>query len=505
MIGKWLTGTAMIAGAAVVPVGAPVAAHTALHRVRPNIVLILADDLGYGDVGAYGQRRIATPNIDRLAHDGVRFSRYYAGNPVCAPSRAALLTGRDSGHGQIRGNRPMGGDFTDGNERGQLPLRAGTPTLPAALKAAGYDTAAIGKWGLGGAGTEGEPTQHGFDHFFGYLDQMQAHNYYPTHLWSDGRRVPLGNGFFIPHPRLNGTSDRPADYRLYEGADYAPNRLVIAAERYIAAEAKTRRPFFLYYAPTLPHAAMQVPDGLVAQYANRFPETPTTGDGYSPHPVPRAARAAMITRLDTEVGRLRAALRRSGAARRTLVIFCSDNGPSSEGGEDIGFFDAAGGLRGQKRDLYEGGIRSPFVAYWPGHTRAGGRIGTIAAAWDLFPTLAAVAGAAVPATIEGRSFRASLDGQPIAQTEPLYWEYHGAPISGQAVRDGRWKAIRLQPRGVDKGQPIALFDLVADPRETSDVATSHPEVVARLRGILDARVPSPVPGFNFDPAPGTGG
>ena len=484
---------------------APVAATAATVPARPNIVLILADDLGYGDIGAYGQTKIATPNLDALARAGVRFTDFYAGNPVCAPSRAALLTGRDSGHGQIRGNRPMGGDFSDARERGQLPLKAGTPTLPAMLKAVGYDTVAIGKWGLGGAGTEGAPNAQGFDHFFGYLDQMQAHNYYPTHLWRDGQKVPLDNPYFTPHPKINGTSDDPKDYQVYEGRDYSATHLIDAATDTITREAASGHPFFLYFAPTLPHAAIQVPDALTARYGGHFPETPSNGQGYSPHPTPRAARAAMISELDREVGAIRTTLERSGAARNTLVIFYSDNGPSSEGGADIAFFNASGGLRGQKRDLYEGGIRSPFLAYWPGHTHADITIHTISAAWDIMPTLAAIAGAKAPAPGEGHSFRASLDGTPIAQTEPLYWEYHGEDKSGQAVRDGRWKAIRFQPHGVDRTQPILLFDLTTDPRESMNVAAAHPDVVARLRTILDTRVPSDVPGFNFDPPKGTAG
>jgi arylsulfatase A len=497
---------ALLTGMAVFSTATPVAnAAPATAPERPNIVLILADDLGYGDVGAYGQTQIETPNIDALARQGVRLTNYYAGNPVCAPSRATLLTGRDSGHGQIRGNMPMGGDFTDAHERGQLPLKAGTATLPAMLKSVGYDTAAIGKWGLGGAGTEGEPTRHGFDHFFGYLDQMQAHNYYPTHLWRDGQRYPLANAFLIPHPKLNHSSDAPGGYRLYMGTDYAPERMLHEAEAYIAREATGKRPFFLYYAPTLPHAAMQVPDTLLHHYDGRFPEHPTKGAGYSPHPIPRAARAAMITRLDQEVGRLRTSLERAGISGKTLIIFCSDNGPSSEGGEDIAFFDAAGGLRGEKRDLFEGGIRSPFIAYWPGHVGGGNAVKTISAAWDILPTLAEIVRAPLTATFDGHSFRKALTGGSLRQTEPLYWEYHGGTQSGQAVRDGRWKAIRFQPLGVDHNQPIQLYDLSRDPHEERDLASKQLKTVARLRQILNSRDLSPVRGFNFDPAPGSGG
>jgi arylsulfatase A-like enzyme len=479
-------------------------ASVAAKARRPNIVLILADDLGYGDIGPYGQRKIETPNLDALAKAGVRFTQFYAGDTVCAPSRGALISGRDSGRGLIRGNKPLGGNFTDDGETGQLPLKAGTPTLPGMLHGIGYRTVGIGKWGLGGPGGEGQPTRQGFDRFFGYLDQRQAHNYYPTHLWDNTRRVPLANRFFIPHPKMNGTSDKPEDYHLYQGTDYSPERMLAEAESTIASSARSGTPLFLYYAPTLPHASLQVPDALVDHYRKRFPEMPTNGEGYTPHPTPRAARAAMITRLDFEVGRIRTAIEKAGIAKNTLIIFCSDNGPSSEGGADIDFFGSSGGLRGQKRDMYEGGLRSPFIAYWPTRYEGGKTVTTIAAAWDLLPTFADITGAPIAGQTDGHSFRRALEGRAMAATGPLYWEYNEVGKSGQAVRDGEWKAIRFQPHGFDPGQPIELYDLTADPHEDRNIAADHAEVVAHLKRRLDARQPSPIKGFNFDPDPSGG-
>jgi arylsulfatase A len=484
---------------------APATAATQRQRhapapARPNIVVILADDLGYGDLGAYGQTKIRTPHLDQLARDGVAFTQFYAGTTVCAPSRAALLTGRNTGHTEIRGNIRMGGDFTDEREFGQYPLRRGTFTLPEMLRDAGYTTAAIGKWGLGGKGSEGMPTRQGFDYFYGYLDQSHAHNYYPTHLWENERRASLRNRFFFVHPELGGTSRLPADYRLYQGPDYAPYRILASAERFLARQ-RRGKPFFLYYASPLPHAALQLPDALLTPYRGAFPETGSDGGEYSPHPTPRAARAAMITRLDAEVGALRAQLRKRELEKDTLILFLSDNGPSSEGGADIAFFRSTAGLRGQKRDLYEGGIRSPLIAYWPGRVRGGRTSPTIAAAWDLLPTFAELTGGRVTAPVDGRSFLPALLGRPMAATGPLYWEMHGDGRSAQAARDGRWKAVRYQPGGFDPARPIELYDLDADPRETRDVAGQHPAVVARMRVLLSRRQPASRPEFNFPPPP----
>lgn len=463
---------------------------------RPNIILILADDLGYGDIGAYGQTRAETPHLDELARNGVRFTQHYSGASVCAPSRAALLTGRNTGHVQIRGNFELG-DFTDEGERGQMPLAAGTSTLPSMLRAGGYSTALIGKWGLGAADSEGEPTRQGFDYAFGILDQKQAHNFYPTHLWENGKRFPLRNRFFIPHPQAGETTRAADAYGKFLGSDYAPDRLIVRAERYIE-EQRPDRPFFLLYASALPHPALQLPRPMLARYEGRWPESPLDTTDYTPVMAPRAARAAMISRLDEEVGRLRAALARSGAADNTVIIFTSDNGPTREGGSDVEFFNAAGGLRGLKRDLYEGGIRVPLIVYWPGRTKPNSVSQTISANWDLLPTLGALAGTNAKEAVDGRSFLPAIEGRAQVQTAPLYWEFHERENPAQAARDGKWKAIRFLPHGFDEEAPVELYDLESDPGETRDVAARHPDVVVHMKAILRSRTRSPVPGFNFD-------
>lgn len=466
-------------------------AAVAQKLAPPNIVVILADDLGYGDIGPYGQTKIRTPHLDELARQGVRFTQHYSGSTVCAPSRAALLTGINTARAQIRGNVETG-DYTDENEGGQMPLKAGTTTLPGLLRNAGYSTAIVGKWGLGGRGTEGEPNKHGFDYAFGYLDQKQAHNYYPTHLWENGVNFPLNNTFFIPHVPANQPWRSEDIYTKYMGPDYAPDRLIGKAEEFIAKKGPNK-PFFLYYTPTLPHAALQIPRSLVEQYS--FPETPLGRTGYTPHPTPRAARAAMVTRLDYELGRIRAAIERAGKTRNTLIIFTSDNGPASEGGADLGFFNASGGFRGEKRDLYEGGVRVPFIAYWPGRTKAATNQATICANWDLLPTLAEIGSASVPTAIDGKSFLPALLGATQIQTGPLYWEFHERP--SQAARDGKWKAVRYQPAGFDTTRPIELYNLDTDPFEKTNVASTNPTAVDQLKKILDARTRSPTTAFNF--------
>ena len=469
-----------------------------LSGSRPNIVYILADDLGYGDIGAYGQTKIETPNLDRIARNGLVFTQHYAGSTVCAPSRAALMTGLDTGHGQIRGNAERGG-FFDANEFGQMPLAASAVTVADVLKKAGYTTALVGKWGLGGPNTQGVPNAHGFDHTFGYLDQKQAHNYYPTHLWKDGKRFPLNNAFFVPHPGAYGQSTAAKDYQKYIGRDYAPYRMLADATAFIDANKKRR--FFLYFAPTIPHSALQVPDNLVARYKGRWSETPLDGGGYTPHPTPRAARAAMITELDRQVGALLADLDRQGLTQDTLVIFTSDNGPSTEGGQDLEFFNAAGGLRGMKRDLYEGGIREPMIAYWPGKVPTGKSTDHVSAFWDVMPTLADLAGVAAPTNIDGLSFADVLAGDPSRQEHDfLYWEFHGkTPTPSQAIRRRDWKLVRLRPE--KKAVVIELYNLASDPHERTNVASAHPDVVRELTELIDAaRTPSRYAGFNFDPS-----
>lgn len=469
--------------------------QTPAPAARPNIVLLFADDLGYGELGSYGQRRIRTPRLDRLAAGGMRFTQFYVGSPVCAPSRAALLTGLHSGHAYVRSNFELGG-FRDDQERGQLALLPQTSTVARWLQQQGYATGAIGKWGLGGPGSTGLPHRQGFDLFFGYLDQKQAHNYYPTHLWRNGERVPLDNEYFSPHQRLKGDPNDPAAYASFRGREYAIDRMTDEALAFLRQHRS--RPFFLYFAPTIPHLALQVPEAALAQYEGRFPDTPYRGDeGYLPNRTPRATYAAMISYLDAQVGRILDELRTLGLERNTLVLFTSDNGASFK--IDLEFFQSVGSLRGHKGNLYEGGIRVPFIASWPGRIPAGTVSTHVAATWDLWATFADVLGLQAPPT-DGLSFLPTLVGRPDEQRahDFLYWEF--APRGGQqAVRIGRWKGVRMN---ITKNAqaPLELYDLDADPNETRDRASEHPEIVARMTEIMrSARTPSPVEAFNVTP------
>ena len=476
-------------------------AGAATADAPPSIVLIQADDLGYSDLSCYGQKRFDTPHVDRLAADGTRFTAHYAGSPVCAPSRCALLTGLHTGHSHIRANDelPDRGDvWNDPSLEGQRPLPAGAETVGTVLKAAGYDTAIVGKWGLGGPGSDGEPNRHGFDHAFGFLCQRQAHNHYPDHLWRNGRRVALDNPPFRAHQRFPADAD-PRDARAYDryrGRQYAHD--VIMDEAIAWVRDRGTRPFFLHLTPTIPHLALQVPEDALAAFGGRFRETPYLGDkGYLPHRAPRAAYAAMIARLDAGVGRLMRTLAETGLDARTLVMFTSDNGATFEtGGYDTRFFASNAPWRGAKQDLYEGGIRVPFIARWPGRVPKGIVRHEPCAAWDLAATFADLAGTRPPRRHDGVSLRPLLEGRPAAARPPLYWEYLGR----QAVRDGRWKGLLDA-----ETDAFELYDLEADPGERRNVAGVHGEVKARLRRLMrDSRVESPLFPL-LKPGPGTPG
>lgn len=448
---------------------------------QPNIILILADDLGWGEIGANGQTRIRTPHIDRLSREGMRFTDHYSGSPVCAPSRGVLLTGQHTGHAFIRDNDEMGerGDvWRDPSLEGQRPLPADTITMGSLLRNAGYATAVVGKWGLGGPGSTGEPNRLGFDLFFGYLCQRVAHSHYPSSLWRNTTRVPLDNPGTYPHEKLPPGADPadPATYARYGGKQYSQDLMADEAQAFIRAN--RTRPFLLYFAPTVPHAALQVPDDSLAEYLGVFPETPYRGDkGYLPHRAPRAAYAAMVTRLDREIGRIVALVRDLGLERDTLVLVTSDNGPTFNGGTDSAFFGSAGPLRGLKTMLYEGGIRVPLVAYWPGRVPAGAVTSLPSAFEDYLPTFTALAGVKTPAGANGVSLVPTLEGRPADQRKRdyLYWEFQGK----QAVRLGAWKAIR---NAADGG--FELYDLVSDIGEQRNVAEANPAVVARITAIM---------------------
>ena len=433
------------------------------RRGSPNIVVIQADDLGYGDLSAYGQAQFQTPALDRMAREGIRFTQYYAGSTVCGPSRASLLTGLHTGHTWIRGN-------------GEIALRLEDVTIAEVLREAGYRTAVVGKWGLGIAGSTGQPDRQGFDQAFGFLDHRHAHRQYTDHLWRNGERV---------------TTDVTNDY---------VNDL-FTRETLAFIDREDRRPFFVYLNYTVPHAELRVPEESLAEFRGKFAETPfvnTAADertagatpeapslGYRSQKEPRAAFAAMIVRMDRDIGRLVDHLRARGVERNTLILFISDNGPHREGGGDPSFFKSNGGLRGIKRDLYEGGIRVPMIARWVGVIPAGKVSPHPWAHWDMLPTLAELAGARVPDGLDGVSMVRALRGARQPTHEFFYWEFHERGFQ-QAVRMGRWKAVRL---GV--GVPLELYDLEADPREERNVAVKNPVVVARIESyLLTARTAS---------------
>jgi arylsulfatase A-like enzyme len=436
---------------------------------RPNIVFILADDLGYGDLGCYGQKEIQTPNIDRLAGEGVRFTQFYTGAPVCAPARNTLMTGQHTGHTLIRGNA-------------KINLRPEDVTVGDVLKGAGYTTGLIGKWGLGKEGSEGAPTRRGFDYFFGYVDQTMAHNYYPTYLVRNETRVPLRN--VVPHPGPYGQGVAS------EKIDYSADLIAADAIKFVGDHRDNR--FFLYFAPTLPHANDEAkPDGM---------EVPDYGPyAKKDWPSPKKGYAAMVTRLDDEVGRLLAELRRLDLEKNTIVFFASDNGPHAEGGYDPADFNSSGGLRGKKRDVYEGGVREPLIVRWPGRTHAGTTCDYIGYFPDFLPTAADLAGTKPPPNLDGISFLPAIlgDRQDQKQHSYLYWEfYEGA--SSQAVRMGRWKGVRIPMLTGD----IQLYDLESDPAEEHDVAEERPDIVAKIRDAMnESHVASPLwkPGAPANP------
>lgn len=439
----------------------------------PNLVFVLADDLGWGEVGCYGQTKIRTPRLDALAAEGMRFTDFYAGAPVCAPSRCVLLTGKHPGNAYVRDNTEGGGWGPDSIE-GQRPLLPGTVTLGTMLQAAGYATACVGKWGLGGPDSTGAPELQGFDHFFGYLCQRRAHNFYPTHLWKDGEKVPLEG-----HEWGNLT-----------GEHYAHDLMTEDALSWVRANQD--RPFFLYVPYTIPHLALQVPEDSLAEYRGLWQDPPYEGGkGYLPHPTPRAAYAAMVTRMDRDIGRIVDLLEELELRDDTLIMFSSDNGATFDiGGADSPFFESCGPFRGRKGSVFEGGLRVPLIASWPGKVPAGEVSDHVAAFWDLMPTFAELAGAEIPATTDGLSFLPTLLGMGEQATHRyLYWEFPGYR-GQQALRAGRWKAVRRNlADGVVRTQ---LFDLLEDPAESVDLASQEPELLSQLEAwMAEAHSPSP--------------
>ena len=428
---------------------APGPASGADPSKRPNFVFILADDLGYGDLGCYGQTRIKTPNIDRLAMEGRRFTDFYAGSTVCAPSRCALLTGYHTGHARVRGNA-------------NVPLRPEDVTLGEVLQGAGYATGMVGKWGLGAEGSTGTPNKQGFAEWFGFLDQTHAHNYYPDFLYrNENRETITGNEV------TGGVATRREQY--------APDLFLRAGLDFL--DRHKGEPFLLMVTATLPHANNE--RGRLDGNGMEIPsDAPYSGESWPPA---QRNHAAMITRLDGDVGKILQKLTDLGIADHTVVCFTSDNGPHKEGGADPAFFASSGPLRGYKRDLYEGGIRVPMIVRWPGQIPAGTTSKAPWAFWEVLPTLAELAGTAAPSGIDGRSAVALLrTDEPPPPRDPFYWEFHEGGFR-QAIRDGDWKGVRLAP-----SQPIELYNLKTDLGEAHNIAADHPAEADRLALLLDS-------------------
>lgn len=450
------------------------------NSTRPNIIYIYADDLGYGELGCYGQKKIRTPHLDQLAREGIRFTQHYSGAPVCAPARCMLMTGKHAGHSYIRGNYELGG-FPDSLEGGQMPLPEGIYTLPAMLQRAGYRTGLCGKWGLGMHHNSGSPLLHGFDYYYGYLDQKQAHNFYPTHLWENDQTVALQNPPMEVHRPLNPATATEADFDSFIGKEYAPALITQKAVEFIRTNQKN--PFFLYLPYPLPHVSLQVPIEYIDLYHGQWEEQPYFGQaGYAAARYPRSTYAGMVTFLDDQVGILLQLLKELGLEENTLICFSSDNGASFAGGADAHFFESVSGLRGLKMDLYEGGIRVPFLARWPGTIPAGQTSEHISAQYDLMATLADLTGQSAGNT-DGRSFLPTLLGAKANQgTHPyLYFEF--SEKAGQmAIRMGPWKGVRSQLKQYPH-RTWELYHLEKDPSESKNIAAEHPEVIGQLEAI----------------------
>ncbi len=464
---------------------------------KPNIIYILADDLGYAELGCYGQQYIETPNIDALASNGIRFTDHYAGAPVCAPSRCVLLTGQHSGHAYIRGNDEWSArgevwNFAkaveDPNLEGQRPIPDSIPTIGNILQQAGYQTAIVGKWGLGAPLTDGIPNNRGFDFFYGYNCQRQAHTLYPKHLWKNKEKIWLDNELVVPGTRLDSTANprSMASYAKYFQKDYAPELMLDEALGFMEKNKDT--PFFLYFATPLTHAPLQVPQTYVEKYTRKFgDEEPYLGNrGYFPNRYPRAAYAAMVTYLDDQVGEIVKKLKELGVYENTLIIFSSDNGPTYNGGTDSPFFDSAKPFKSEfgwgKGFTHEGGIRVPMIASWEGKIVPGSTTSHISAFWDVLPTLAEVVNVKAPENIDGISFLPTLLGsEHQTKHEFLYWEFPSYQ-GQQAVRLGEWKGIR---KNIFKGNmDIELYNLAEDPAEQQNVAEENPDIVNRIRRIM---------------------
>lgn len=432
---------------------------------RPNIVLILADDLGYGDLSCYGQQHFQTPHLDQMAAEGMRLTAHYAGSTVCAPSRACLLNGKHTGHVYQRFN-------------GAVEFRPDPSDVTVArlLRDAGYRTAMIGKSGLSCNSDNGAlPNEKGFDHFFGYTSHGGAHRYFPEWLWRNGSKVQF-------------PGNRGKEGTTYSGDVFLPEALTFI-------ETNAQQPFFLHLSLQQPHADLNVPEVWREKYLGKFDEEPYEGGHYRAEANPKATYAAMVAYLDYSVGKVIDALKRQGIAEHTLVLFSSDNGAMSEGGWNKAFFESSGPLRGGKRDLYEGGIRVPTIAWWPGKIAAGSKSDHVSAFWDFLPTACELAGVEKPEDTDGISFLPTLLNHGMQpQHKYLYWEFYEQG-GKQAVRMGKWKGVRLNV-AKNRQRPIELYNLEEDLGETHDLAAEHPDIVVELeRQMSEAHVPSEIVSF----------
>jgi arylsulfatase A-like enzyme len=436
---------------------------------KPNLIYILLDDAGYGDISCYGQKKFATPNIDRLAAEGMKFTDHYSGSTVCAPTRCSLMTGLHTGHTFVRGNREV-------QPEGQAPMPADIVTIPRLLKKAGYATGAMGKWGLGAPGSASDPAEH-FDLFYGYNCQRQAHDYYPDHLWNNFEKVPLNGETYAHTPIMEQTIQFVRDHK--------------------------DEPFFLYVPITIPHAAMQAPEADMAEWRKKFPEAESIVGKYAGTEVnnPVAAFAAMMTIVDNNVGELLDLLDELKIDDNTLIMFTSDNGPHVEGGHKPDFFDSNGPFTGNKRDLYEGGIRTFMIARWPGKIEAGTTSDLISAHWDVLPTLCELGGAKIPNEIDGISMVPTLLGKTDEQKKHdyLYWEFYEKG-GRKAARFGKWKAVQYNINTLGEKAPIEIYDLSKDIAEQSDLSAENPKLVATAKAFFkEAHTPSPLWQFGKKP------
>ena len=453
---------------------------------KPNIVFIMADDLGYGDLGCYGQTKIKTPNIDAIRDAGMKLTNHYSGAPVCAPARCVLMTGKHLGHAFIRGNMQY-----RKSQEGQYPIPDSEVTIAELLRKQGYVSGGFGKWGLGAPQTSGQPLNQGFDRFFGYNCQTVAHNFYPTYLWDNDKKIALNNPAFPAYANLAEDADAsdPQLYAKFRGNVYAPDLIGEQAVKFVTDHKD--KPFFLYVPTTVPHLALQIPEDSLEQYEGKLgKDEPFTKGAYLPNRTPHATYAAMVTRMDRDVGNIVTEVKKQGLEDDTIFIFTSDNGPLWDrfGGTDTDFFNSNAGMRGRKGSVYEGGIRIPCVIAWKGHIKPGSTSDRVTGFEDWLPTLLELVGAeaATPKGLDGISFAPTLLGEKQNEREYLYREF---PEYGgqQAIRIGDWKGVRQDLNRPGKSynpDSFELYNLKDDPDESADVAEKHPDIVKQMQAIM---------------------